>query len=132
MEFNSVLCYTPNAYDVRDKDLVKQYLFNGNTNEGVGYKGVLVGFATTGYYLDFTVFKNVKIFACGHAYDNHCFGNATISKWNGSKFETYKLAPTNYDGTWYEFVTLPKGRYKLTNDGGNWVNFDEWRLEIDR
>lgn len=101
---------------------------------GGQYKGVMLSYLHGSVYFIMDVYKDIKIYAYGHQYSDAggtSGGDAKFERWNGSQFEEYKTAPTNFTGERYELVTLEKGRYKITSTGNpnNYVNFDEWEVE---
>ena len=133
LEFNSVYCHNPNVANTRDTNAVEQVLFNGNINES-GYGGVMIGPLSSKHYIEFTVYKEIKIYVCGKSstniYPNSWATALDVLKWNGNSFAQWEKPGVNNNGTWYEFVTLPKGRYQLKTLGSQFVCFAEWRLEI--
>ena len=118
-------CNTVNA----NKATVEQVLFDGNTNNGGGYKGVLFGGGGADY-MEIQVLKRTTIFAYGHNYSDgggSSGKNLKIKKYNGSSYVDLTTVATKTDGTRYELVTLDSGNYRVY-PASNYVSFDEWEL----
>lgn len=75
--------------------------------------------------LEFTVTKNVKVYAYGHGYGDGggSSGQNVIVK-NLATNETQEYS-TNSSGEKYELMTLSPGNYSMTAKS-NYVTFDEW------
>lgn len=135
--------YANNTYNISSTggskettDQVRQYLFDGNTNNGGTYKGLMLIYfsvVTSGAsYWDITVTKNIKIYAYGHKYSDtggSSGANAVFKKYDGSKYNSYKSCKTYTNGERYELVQLEPGKYRMTA-ASNYLNFDEWEIEI--
>ena len=118
---------------IKPNDLYK-ILFNGNTNEGGKWVGILLNPVYSDTSIKFTVNAKIKLYAYGHYYSD-TYGSSgadvIIQKYNESTntYEYYKTVPTKADGKRYELLDLEKGQYNM-KPAGKYVNFDEWEYEL--
>lgn len=118
---------------IKPDDLYR-ILFNGNTNEGGKWVGILLNPVYSDTSIKFTVNAKIKLYAYGHYYSD-TYGSSgadvIIQKYNESTntYENYKTVPTKADGKRYELLELEKGQYNM-KPAGKYVNFDEWEYEL--
>ena len=107
-------------------ETIQEMLFNGNLDEGGSYKGVMLNSSAT---MEFTVKKNVKIYAYGHKYSDGGGASGktiTVTNLDTNDSATYN---TNATGEKYELMSLNAGNYSIKSNGA-YVNFDEWEYEF--
>ena len=116
-----------------DPKVVTDILFNGNINEGGGYKGILLQayWDEKNIYMDVYVKVPIKLYGYSHLYSD-MGGNSgkavRVQKYNKKELEDYKIFNTNVSGNRYEMGTLEPGKYKFTAEN-NYITFDEWEVE---
>lgn len=110
-------------------EMVSGYLFDGNTNNGGGYRGVLF---TSSSYIEISITKNILLYGYSHLYNDgggSSGQNIVFEKYNGTNYVAYNSFPTDTSGNKYLIGELSPGKYKLKPQS-NYVTFDELVYEL--
>lgn len=126
---NAYYMYAYNTPYSATPEMISGYLFDGNTNNGGGYRGVLF---TSSSYIEVTITKNILLYGYSHLYNDGGGSsgvNIVFEKFNGTSYVAYNSFPTDTSGNKYLIGEISPGKYRVRPQY-NYVTLDELVYEL--